>query len=372
MAFHSKQVPISSKNNRAARYAHAKASEQFKTYDTSAIKPQRSKVPIIIAAVIAVVLILVVFFIVRSCVFTVELLPEGEEAIVTVEQGEGAREIAEDLQIEHLIANSGQFVDLVNQRNAAGSLIPGVYLFKGGMTQEEILDALLAGPASTGTSITIPEGYTLDNIAQAIGEATGGRISVEDFLAASADAAVYATDYPFLTEAGNNSLEGYLFPKTYSISPADDAGSVIRMMLDQFQMETAELDWSYPQSQGLNEYDVLKLASIVEKESNADSMATIASVFYNRLASERPYLESDATTAYEVGHDPTPDDVHANTPYSTYSNPGLPPTPICNPSLAAIQAVCSPEITEYMFFFTNDDGSHAFSVTYDEHQATFN
>lgn len=372
VAFHSRQVPISSKNNRAARYAHAKASEQFKTYDTSAIKPKRSKAPVIIATAVAVVLILIAFFLIRSCAFSVELLPEGEEAVLTVEQGEGAREIAQDLQAEHLIANAGQFVDLVNSRDAAGSLIPGVYLFKGGATQEEILDALLVGPASTGTSVTIPEGYTLDDIAQAIAEATNGRISTESFLAASADAAVYVTDYPFLIEAGNNSLEGYLFPKTYSISPADDAKAVVRMMLDQFQIETADLDWAYPQSQGLDEYDVLKLASIVEKESNADSMATIASVFYNRLASDRPYLESDATTAYEVGHDPTPEDVHANTPYSTYTNAGLPPTPICNPSLAAIQAVCSPDATDYLFFFTNDDGSHAFTRTYDEHQATFN
>lgn len=372
MAFHSKQVPISSRNSRAARSAHARASQQFKTYDTSAIKPKQSKAPIIVAIVAAIVVLLIAFFAIRACTPAVELLPEGEEAIVTVEQGEGARTIAEELQSQRLIGNAGAFVDLVNKRNAASSLIPGVYLFKGGATQEEILDALLIGPSATGTSVTIPEGFTLADIANAVDEATAGRIPAADIMAAASDASVYAADYPFLAEAGNNSLEGYLFPKTYTLSPTDDVDSVIRMMLDQFQIETASIDWSYPQSQGLSEYDVLKLASIVEKESNADSMPTIASVFYNRLNSERPYLESDATTAYEVGHDPTPEDVHANTPYSTYTNSGLPPTPICNPSLAAILAVCSPDETDYMFFFTNADGSHAFSVTYDEHQATFN
>lgn len=371
MAFHSRQVPISSKNSRAARSAHAKASQQFKTYDTSAIKPKPSKAPVIVAAVAAIVVVLIAFFAIRACTSTVELLPEGEEAVVTVEQGEGARSIAEELQSQRLIANAGAFVDLVNKRNAASSLIPGVYLFKGGATQEEILDALLIGPSATGTSVTIPEGFTIESIASAVAQATDDRIPAAEFVAASSDASVYAADYPFLAEAGNNSLEGFLFPKTYTLSPTDDATSVVRMMLAQFQAETASLDWSYPQSKGLTEYDVLKLASIVEKESNADSMPTIASVFYNRLASDRPYLESDATTAYEVGHDPTPDDVHADTPYSTYTNSGLPPTPICNPSLAAIQAVCSPDETNYMFFFTNADGSHAFSVTYDEHQKTF-
>lgn len=372
MAFHSKQVPISSKNSRAARSAHAKASQQFKTYDTSAIQPKRSKAPIIIAIAILAALIIAVFLIVRSCTDTVELLPDGQEVVVTVEQGEGARDVADDLASERLIANAGQFVDLMNSKNAAGSLIPGVYLFKGGMTQDEILEALLIGPSSTGTSVTIPEGFTISNIADTVAQATDNRITAESFIAASSDASVYASDYPFLAEAGSNSLEGYLFPKTYNLSPTDDATSFIRMMLDQFQAETSQIDWSYPQSRGLNEYDVLKLASIVEKESNAESMPTIASVFYNRLASDRPYLESDATTAYEVGHDPTPEDVHANTPYSTYTNSGLPPTPICSPSLAAIQAVCSPEDTDYMFFFTNEDGSHSFSVTYDQHQATFN
>lgn len=352
--------------------AHARASQQFKTYDTSAIQPKHSKAPMIVAIVAAVVVVLIAVFAIRACTSSVELLPEGQEAVVEISQGEGARDIANALESEHLIANAGQFVDLINKRGAASSLIPGVYLFKGGMTQDEILDALLVGPSATGTTVTIPEGFTLANIAQAVDQATGGLISQDAFLAASSDASVYAADYPFLAEAGTNSLEGYLFPKTYNLTPADDATSVVRMMLDQFATETAQIDWSYPQSKGLSEYDVLKLASIVEKESNADSMPTIASVFYNRLASERPYLESDATTAYEVGHDPTPEDVHANTPYSTYTNPGLPPTPICNPSLAAIQAVCSPDETDFMFFFTNADGSHAFSVTYDEHQATFN
>lgn len=373
MAFRPKQVPISSKNNHAARLAHARASQEFKTYDTSAIKPKPSKAPFIVLGVIVIAIIVAAVLVFRSCSETDgPVLAEGEEAIITVAQGEGARNIANDLADAHLIGNVNKFLDLIDSRNAASSLIPGTYLFSGGMTSDEILDALLEGPAATGVAITIPEGYTREAIAEAVAAGTGNSISRSDFLLASENASVYAAEYPFLVDAGQNSLEGFLFPKTYTVTAVDTAETLVRMMLSQFQSETAGLDWSYPASVGLTQYDAVKLASVVEKESNSESMPTIASVFYNRLASDRPYLESDATTAYEVGHDPTADEVHAETPYSTYTNPGLPPTPICNPSLTALQAVCSPEQTDYMFFFTNSDGTHEFSRTYDEHQAAIN
>lgn len=367
VGFHSKQVPISSKNNRAARNAHARARQEFKTYDTSAIRPKTSKLPIIICVIIIAVIALAVFFVVRSCSSDGELLPEGQEVVVTVEEGSGASAIATDLKKNHVIANTDRFLELVNSKNAAGSLIPGTYLFKGGMTNDQVLAALMAGPASTADTLTVPEGVTREAIAGLIDTATAGRISKQAFLDASADASVYAATYPFLSGVGTNSLEGFLFPKTYAITATDDAKSVVNMMLTQFQTETAGLDLAYPSSVGLDLYGMVKLASIVEKESNTENMPLVASVFYNRLTSDRPYLESDATTAYEVGHDPSGDEVHANTPYSTYSNSGLPPTPICNPSLAALSAVCNPEKSDYMFFFTQNDGTYDFSVTYEDH-----
>ena len=208
---------------------------------------------------------------------------------------------------------------------------------------------------------------------------TGGRISVDDFTAAASDASAYAADYAFLADAGTNKLEGFLFPKTYEISDEATADTVIRMMLDQFQTETAGLDWSYPQSQGLTIYDAVNLASIVEKESSGDEQirAQVASVFYNRLSTlgdpSYGFLQSDATTAYEVGHDPSAEEGHAETPYSTYANTGLPPTPICSPSIDSLQAVCAPDqesLGKYFFFYFEGD-QYYFSETYDEHQETF-
>ena len=130
---------------------------------------------------------------------------------------------------------------------------------------------------------------------------------------------------------------------------------------------------------GLSVYDTVNLASIVEKESSGDETvrAQVAAVFYNRLTTKgepsNGYLQSDATTAYEVGHDPSADEVHANSPYSTYTNAGLPPTPICSPSIECLQAVCSPNkdaLGKYYFFYFQND-KYTFSETYDEHKAAF-
>ena len=369
-----RKITYSSHPNRAARAAHARGDREFRTYDTSYIRPKKSKAPMVVAIVLALVVIAVAaFFLFRGCSApAAELLPEGEQAVIVVEEGESASGIADALVEAGLIARSSDFVDIVKKQNATSALIPGTYVFHGGASGEDIVRALMAGPASTGFTLTVPEGFKRTDIAAAVEKATEGLITADQFLEASANASVYAADYPFLESAGTNSLEGFLFPKTYTVTAVDDANAVVRMMLDQFKTEIASLDLSYPQSRNMSLYDVVKLASVVEKEAAANNRATVASVFYNRLASERPYLESDATTAYEVGHDPTPEEVHANTPYSTYSNPGLPPTPICCPSLDCLQAVCSPEKTDYLFFYFTPNSSggmdYHFSKTYEQHQ----
>ncbi len=113
------------------------------------------------------------------------------------------------------------------------------------------------------------------------------------------------------------------------------------------------------------------MASIVEKESVSGKNATVASVFYNRLNIGMA-LNSDATTAYEVGHDPTSEEVHSNSAYSTYTNNGLPPTPICSPGIESLKACCCPEQTNYMYFAFKKDSQgvmqYRFSETFDEHQ----
>lgn len=380
-----RRFTYSQRPNHAARSAHARGERLFKTYDTSYIRPKRSKAPAIVAAVLAVVMLagiawgLVTLF--NGCSGSqVELLAEGQEATVAVADGSGASAIANQLVEARLVSSASEFTNRVNELNASSQLKPGTYTFEGGSSLDSIIAALQAGPAM-GNALTVPEGFRLSEIADAVAAATGGRVSAEEFAAAASDASVYAADYAFLADAGTNSLEGFLFPKTYEVADDATADSLVRMMLSQFAAETAGLDWSYPQSKGLSVYDVVKLASIVEKESSGDDgiRAQVASVFYNRLGNmgdpNYGFLQSDATTAYEVGRDPTAEDVATDAPYNTYTNQGLPPTPICSPGLACLQAVCAPAETNYYFFYFAPDEAgvmqYFFSETYEEHMETF-
>ena len=379
-----KQVTYSQRPNHAARSAHARGEREFRTYDTSYIRPKQSKGPKIFAAVLAVVVIgglawggLTLF---NSCSGSapVELLAEGQEATVVVEQGSGAKAIGELLVEKKLVGSASDFTKRVSEMGVESQLKPGTYTFAGGTSLDDIVRQIAAGP-DMGNALTIPEGYKLSEIAAAVATASEGRITAEAFTAAASDASVYAASYSFLADAGTNSLEGFLFPKTYAVADDATADSLVRMMLDQFQKETASLDWSYPQSQGLSIYDAVNLASIVKKESSGDEQirAKVAAVFYNRLETTGEpsygFLQSDATTAYEVGHDPTPEEVHAETPYSTYTNKGLPPTPICSPSLDCLKAVCAPDqesLGKYFFFYFEGD-SYYFTETYEDHMNTF-
>ena len=378
-----RQVTYSRRPNHAARLAHARGDRLFRTYDTSYIQPKRSNVPhYVFLAVLALLGIGILWFVgssVASCVSPkVELLAEGQQATITVNEGASANTVGSALVDAKLVGSSKEFTERVKDLDVGSDLKPGTYTFAGGATVDDIISALRNGPVSDAV-LTIPEGYRLTEIASAVESATSGRISADSFKQAASDASVYAGDYGFLKSAGTNSLEGFLFPKTYDVAADATADSLIRAMLTQFQTETAGLDWSYPESQGLSVYDTVNLASIVEKESSGDETvrAQVAAVFYNRLTIKgepsNGYLQSDATTAYEVGHDPSADEVHANSPYSTYTNAGLPPTPICSPSIECLQAVCSPNkdaLGKYYFFYFQND-KYTFSETYDEHQAAF-
>lgn len=374
-----KQVTYSSRPNHAARAAHRAGERQFKTYDTSHIRPKKSKAPIVFAIVLAIIVIgglgwggYTLFTSCSASQTAAETLAEGESVTVTIPEGSGARTIAELLLDNKVIGDSTEFVNRVTEGGHDSALKPGTYTFTGPLTLDEVIGQLVSGPNANGVSLTIPEGYTIARTAEAVAEATGGSVSAEDFTAAANNATAYEADYPFVAGAYNGSLEGFLFPKTYPIEGDATADSIIRQMLSQYQTEVASLDYSHAEGAGLSEYDVLKLASIIEKEAAADNRATVSSVFYNRLAIDMP-LQSDATTAYEVGREPTADDVATDGPFNTYTNNGLTPSPICSPGLESIQAALAPETTNYLYFYfvPNDSGGldYYFSETYDEHLA---
>ncbi|MBR3181069.1 MAG: endolytic transglycosylase MltG [Eggerthellaceae bacterium] len=370
-----RNITYSAHPTHAARAAHAKGDKAFRTYDTSAIRPKRNPILPIIAIIVLIAAIAAIVFgatnFIRGCSGS-NLAPEGTEVQIVIEEGEGAKSVAKSLADAGLISNPNEFTDRISTLGAENNLYPGTYTLVAGQSVDEIIQVLQTPPTVNG--VTIPEGSTIQQTAEFVSAYTNGRISADSFVAAASNASAYASEYPFLAEVGENSLEGFLFPKTYPIAEEDTADTVIRAMLSQYASETTSLDWSYAESKGLSRYDAVKLASIVEKESDANYRSTVASVFYNRLA-DNMRLQSDATVAYVVGHDPTADDVATENEYNTYFIDGLPPTPINSPSLACLKAVCEPEETNYYFFYFEDDGNgglkYSFSETYEEHQSTY-
>ncbi|MEG0776503.1 MAG: endolytic transglycosylase MltG [Raoultibacter sp.] len=370
-----KRVTYSEHPNHAARSAHARGERQFKTYDTSHIRPpKKSFTPIIFAVVLALIVAgcLVwagISFFSAPDESNADLLPPGQQAQVIVPEGAGAQQIGQLLKDAGVLPSVSEFSKQVSSSGLESALMPGAYSFVGGMTLDEVLSTLKAGPSPEG-GLTIPEGFTLQKTAHKVADAYRGAITAEMFLAAANNAAAYAVDYPFVADAYNNSLEGFLFPKTYTVVEGATADTVVRQMLDQYKVESAALDYSYAKSKGLTPYDVLKMASVVEKEAAPDNRSTVASVFYNRLAIDMP-LQSDATTAYTVGKDPTPEDLKVESPFNTYLNKGLPAGPICSPGLSCLQSVCKPDATNYYYFyFAEQNGKmvYSFSENYEEHQ----
>ena len=379
-----RKVTYSNKSTHAARAAHARGEKEFRTYDTSAIRPKKSKAPWIalVAAIAVVVVIVIALFVNTSCAEAANdhLAPDGQQVTVQITEGSTLPVIADDLYDAGLVVRKGEFTSAVNAKGAAASLQSGVYTLEGGMSNDELVDALVAGPSANQACLVVPEGATLSSIASAVEQAYGGSITASDFSSAASNASKYVKDYSFLKDAGKNSLEGFLFPKTYDLIVNATAEDVVRQMLDQYKAEVSSLDYSYPRNKGMSDYDALILASIVEKEGTADTYSKVAAVFYNRLGNsgDPSYgtLGSDATTAYEVGGNLDNYDWSKKSPYNTRVTKGLPPTPICSPSIESLRAVLSPEqnFDDYYFFsfWNNDQGGvdYYFDKTYDDHQRT--
>ena len=369
-----KRVTNASRPNRAARPAQGRTPQQAAAHSAAKAKQKSSLRPAVILIIILIVLIVAVIGVVRGCFMgsSRPLLNAGEEVTVVIEEGATANSIGELLEEYGLVSHSFEFTEEVKREDAAANLKPGTYVFVGGTSTSDLVAQISEGPQQE--TVTIPEGKTASATAELVSAATEGRISADDFMKCANSASDYQADYPFLKDAYDNSLEGFLFPKTYEIAKDDTADTLVRKMLDQYKTETADIDYSFAESKNLTQYDVLILASIVERESTSDVRSEVASVFYNRLSGGMQ-LQSDATTAYLVNGDPTPEDLEntAENPYNTQYNYGLPPGPICSPSVESIEAAAHPASTDFLYFFfeMDDKGDmlYYFSQDYDQHQA---
>jgi UPF0755 protein len=293
--------------------------------------------------------------------------------VFVVEPGETAGDIALRLKRLGLINDAELFRQLARYHEADSKLEAGRYELRANMTMAEIIGALQHGRLEE-IAVTIPEGWRAEQIAEMLTKEVG--MDGEEFLALVQDGDF---DYKFLKDRPlGAALEGFLFPDTYYLSVQPTALDIIERMLANFDHRFTVEMRQMAAERGMTIYEVVTLASIVEREAVvAEERPIIAGVFLNRLA-EGMNLDSCPTVQYALGYQEdtgqwwkTPlaleelDQV--NSPYNTYLHRGLPPGPICNPGLASMQAVLEPVETDYLYFVAKGDGSHAFAKTFEEH-----
>lgn len=357
---------------------HTRLKSTHSSRGLSAKRPENRRVKPYVMAALAVVALLIVIATVMAYLNSrsqdnaqTASITAGEHIKVTIPSGANAARIAQLLVQERVISDGKAFLSAIQKQDVASKIKSGTYELVAGSDYQQLIDRLIQGPNSSENALVVPEGFTVDKLADLVSQQFG--ISRDDFLA-QAKASNYVDEFPFLKDAQNDSLEGFLWPKTYDFSsttPTSDA--IIKLMLTQYKTETANLDFegarqNIKQQYGvtMSNYDFIKLASIIEKEALIDEdRPLIASVMFNRLKADMP-LQSDATMGYVTKGKVTPQDLKSDSPYNTQNKKGFPPTPICSPGIASLSAAMLPATTDnYYFWITKDE--HKFSKTYDEH-----
>jgi UPF0755 protein len=290
----------------------------------------------------------------------------SEKVFVEIPHGTSRWNIAGILRHDDVIRNRVAF-ELFSLWHLRAPLQAGEYYFDHPVTTREVFWQVAQGRIFFHT-VTIPEGFTMFDIATEMGhEGVCGR---EDFLTAAQNSAL-------ITDLAPNAknLEGFLFPSTYEFTHHATCEQVVNRMVQNFRAVWESLNASDANAfpQGLSAYQVVTLASLVERETpRREERPLVAGVFYNRLKHGGP-LQCDPTVAYALELEGHPvkvvhaKDLQVDSAYNTYRNPGLPPGPIANPGEASLRAALTPAITDYMFFVANDAGGHFFSKTLAEH-----
>jgi UPF0755 protein len=284
--------------------------------------------------------------------------------ILEFSKGQSLKKFATDLEERKIITNAGLFTFYARLRGDDGRVKAGYYQFSDAMTPAEVLRRMVAGEVYA-MRFTVPEGYSIYQVAELL---AGRRLFDKEIFLKE------CFSRPLLRELGINgkSVEGYLYPSTYYITPNLTAADFIRVMTKQFDKVYARDFAAQAKRTHLSQLEIITLASMIEKEAvKPEEKPIISSVFYNRLRRRMP-LQSDPTSIYGVrafaGNISRQDLTHA-TPFNTYLINGLPPGPIGNPGSGAIEAALNPAETCYLYFVAKGDGTHYFSSALEEHNA---
>lgn len=289
---------------------------------------------------------------------------EGSPILITVLPGQGLNSTTNKLARENLISSAPKFKILAAVTGKDKLIKAGEYRFSSAMSPWDILQDLISGKVYLH-KLTIPEGYNLYQIGHAIQEA--GICDENEFITAATDLVrVRQSAIPEPAET----FEGYLFPDTYYFAKGVIPDTILKAMVGRLRSVFKSAWFERSKQLGFSMHEVLTLASIIEKETgDANERPLISSVFHNRLV-KNMRLETDPTVIYglkDFDGNLTKKHLKTATPYNTYRRKGLPPGPIANPGLKAIEAALYPADTPYLFFVARKDRTHQFSTNIRDH-----
>jgi UPF0755 protein len=332
-------------------------------------------------------IILIILFALAGWVFCIVFISQsgkGETKLLTIKEGEGVHQISKDLKKEGLIDNTFVFETYVWLIGGGTKILAGDHMIYDKWSIKNITRVLISGSSlENETTIKIIEGWNLRDIAAYL-EKQGICTTEEFFNAAGRPTIDYNLDktyarpqdfsngHPILADKPKNyGYEGFLFPDTYRIYKDAKPEAIVEKMINNFERKVNKEILDAITSSGRNLYDVITLASIVEKEAKTyEDKQRVAGVYYNRLKIGMA-LQADPTINYATGEitdRPTYDQIQIKSLYNTYKHAGLPPGPICNPGLDSIRAVVNPENNGYYYFLNTPDGKLIFSKTLEEHK----
>ncbi|MDQ6750616.1 MAG: endolytic transglycosylase MltG, partial [Actinomycetota bacterium] len=286
---------------------------------------------------------------------------------VRIPSNVGVGEIGSTLAQRDIVSSSFFFSLRARLSGRSADLKPGRYTLKHGMSYGAAIDALVKGPQAPKTiDLTIPEGRSIEETAARLKAAN---IPLAGSYAAAARRSSVLSPRSYGAPRSTATLEGFLWPATYSLAPGAPATKLVDQQVAAFRRNFATVDVRAARRKNLTPYDVITIASMIEGEARVQrDRPLISAVIYNRLRSGEP-LAIDATIAYgthKVGQPLTSADFQRPTPYNSYRHKGLPPTPIGNPGLASLQAAAHPAAVAYRYYVVNprDLCRHVFTADY--------
>ena len=325
---------------------------------------------------LALVVVVVLFLLARSVAGLVaggdawDVEP-GQPVEVTIDSGSSATSIYITMH-DAGVVRSSELEAAAKSAGVEDRLQAGTYLLTTDMGADAVVRRLVEGGDTVdGKTFTVIEGWTVDRIIDELSEDT--EFSRAEFQKALRDGVVTSPHLPQDVDDPIQRFEGLFYPAKYPLSDDATPAQILQMMADEMMRRFEDVDWSGIGALGISRYDALIIGSLIEWEAGTDDdRPIISSVIHNRL-NEPMRLQIDATVIYALGHNPgrvLAEHLKIKSPYNTYFVDGLPPTPIGTVSQASLRAAVNPGESDYLFYVLgNEDGSHVFAVTYEEHQA---